>query len=376
MNRREYSASETAQRFCPQEPSPELAPSSLGEVHGPQLNPASLQRQKICVIVCGMHRTGTSAITRVVNLLGADIAKQLVPPKSDNIRGYWESSAVVRIHNNLLQALGTSSGDPLPLPDGWLESIPAQQAKRELASTIESEFADINLFVVKDPRISRVLPLWLDLLDEIGIEAIVVIPFRNPLEVAASLKARDRMSLATSLLLYVYSYLDTEQASRGRRRCFVRYHQFLDDWRQLERKLRDLLGARLPPMNQEQSKEIEHYLTADLYHQRHSRDELGRLPQIPGIVVDLFDRLNDIVDSGDSALSRTSFDELRKQADDAALLFREQRATLNERIHALEGSVSWRVTAPLRWMRAKPSAWVRSLSSLLDRSSEGSMPSP
>jgi hypothetical protein len=268
----------------------------------------------------------------------------------------------------LLQALGTSSGDPLPLPDGWLESIPAQQAKRELASTIESEFADSNLFVVKDPRISRVLPLWLDLLDEIGIEAIVVIPFRNPLEVAASLKARDRMSLATSLLLYVYSYLDTEQASRGRRRCFVRYHQLLDDWRQLERKLRELLGARLPPMNQEQSKEIERYLTADLYHQRHSRDELARLPQVPGIVVDLFDRLNDVVDSGDSASSQRSFDRIRRQADDAAMLFRElvisERAVMNEQIHTLEGSTSWRVTAPLRWMKDKLS-WVRSLSLLL-----------
>jgi hypothetical protein len=170
------------------------------------------------------------------------------------------------------------------------------------------------------------------------------------------------MSLATSLLLYVYSYLDTEQASRGRRRCFVRYHQFLADWRQLERKLRDLLGARLPPMNQEQSKEIERYLTADLYHQRHSRDELGSLPQIPGIVVDLFDRLNDVVDSGDSALARRSFDELRKQAHDAALLFRElvvsERAAMNEQIHTLEGSTSWRVTAPLRWMKGKLS-WVR-----------------
>ncbi len=78
---------------------------------------------------------------------------------------------------------------------------------------IKSEFADSDLFVVKDPRLSRLLPLWFDVLDELGIEAVVVIPFRNPLEVAASLKARDRMSLATSLILYAYSYLDTELVS-------------------------------------------------------------------------------------------------------------------------------------------------------------------
>jgi hypothetical protein len=308
-------------------------------------------------------------MTRVVNLLGADIAKRLVAPRPDNIRGYWEASAIVRIHNDLLEGLGTSSADPLPLPEGWLESISAQQARCKLVSMIKSDFAASDMFVVKDPRLSRLLPLWLDLLDELGIEPIIVVPFRNPLEVAASLETRDRMSLAASLMLYSYSYLDTELASRGRRRCFVGFNQFLDDWHVLERKLRDVLGPRLAPVNHERSKAVESYLTSDLRHHRFSRDELDRLPHVPGIVADLFDCLNDAADRGDSASLRRSFDEIRRHADDAAMMFRElvvsERAVLSEHIHIMEGSTSWRLTAPLRWMKDRPSAWARLLSSRL-----------
>lgn len=366
---REHSGANTVVKLCPQ--SLNLGPRALHTVYddAPPLDPASLQRRKICVIVCGMHRTGTSAMTRVVNLLGADITKRLVAPRPDNIRGYWEASTIVRIHNELLKRLGTSSADPLPLPEGWLESVSARRARDELARMIKSEFTNSDLFVVKDPRLSRLLPLWLDLLDELGIESVVVVPFRNPLEVAASLEARDRMSLATSLILYAYSYLDTELASRGRRRCFVGYNQFLEDWHELERKLRCILGARLPPASHERSNEIESYLTADLRHHRFSRDELARLPHVPGIVVDLFDCLSAAADRGDSTLLRRSFDEIRRHADDAIMLFREliisERAVLNEHIHTMEGSTSWRVTAPLRWMKDRPSVWARSLSSRL-----------
>ena len=76
-------------------------------------SPAS---KRTCIIVCGMHRTGTSAVARVISLLGADLPKDLLPPNAENIRGYWEPRAVVRVHHELLEALGTSRVDPLPLP--------------------------------------------------------------------------------------------------------------------------------------------------------------------------------------------------------------------------------------------------------------------
>jgi hypothetical protein len=309
--------------------------------------------KRVCVIVCGMHRTGTSAVTRVINLLGADVAKDLVPPQVDNIRGFWEPRELVRIHNELLQALGSSSADPLPLPDDWLNSPAAERAQRQLTGVIDAEFSESRLFVVKDPRVARLLPLWLKLLDDIGVGAAVVIPFRNPLEVAASLEKRDHMPAGTSMLLYLESYLKAELASRGKRRCFVSYDQVLRDWRQLERKLQELLGVRLPARGADQAAAVERFLSPNLRHHWHCNGELrGFADAPPSIIAKLFDVLNDAAVTDDGPRLQMRFDELRKSADDAATLFRELVVGERERARSFELSASWRVTAPLRWVKS------------------------
>src|SRR5262249_25491530 len=209
---------------------------------------ATLVRKRTCIIVCGMHRSGTSAVARVVNLLGADIAQNLMPPVAgDNERGYWESKPVADIHDRLLDALGSSYHDPLTLPERWLETDAALEARRQLADEIDTDFGDSSLFVVKDPRIARILPLWLGLLDERGIEPVVVIPVRNPLEVVASLNKReaikrDEISAAQSLLMYLRSYLEVELATRERRRLFVQYDQLLSNWRIFAERLGTVVG--------------------------------------------------------------------------------------------------------------------------------------
>src|SRR5436190_24368529 len=123
---------------------------------------------KLCIIVAGMHRSGTSAITRLINLLGADIARDLLPGQQENNpRGFWEATAVIEIHDRLLAALGSSYNDADSLPQNWIQSGAAHAAKLELTKEIEKEFSASLLFVVKDPRIGRLLPLWLSLLDEL-----------------------------------------------------------------------------------------------------------------------------------------------------------------------------------------------------------------
>ena len=273
-------------------------------------------RRKTCVIVCGMHRTGTSVVTRAINLLGADIGKDLIAPRPDNIRGYWESrNESSGIHNQLLEGLGSSSADPLPLPDDWIKTSFARHAHDRLAELIRSEFQDFSLFVVKDPRISKLLPLWTRLLAELDIEIVVVLTFRNPLEVAGSLQKRDQLPLASSLLLYLISYLKSELASRGYPRCFVSYAHALSDWPFLEGRLRSILGPRLPMLDQKRSLEISQHLVPELRHHHHDRAELVRRNDIPRIVVHLHDLLTQAEAARGDASLFGSFDELRTMAD-------------------------------------------------------------
>jgi hypothetical protein len=62
------------------------------------------------VAVLGMHRSGTSAAARVVNLLGVPLlaSDDLLPADGVNPRGYWESERLLRANDELLEAAGGS----------------------------------------------------------------------------------------------------------------------------------------------------------------------------------------------------------------------------------------------------------------------------
>lgn len=326
---------------------------------------SAVRGQQSCIIVCGLHRSGTSAVTRLINLLGADVADDLLPATVDNSRGYWESRIVVAIHSRLLKSVAEVAHDdpcdPAPLPAGWLATDAAREAKRRLAGVIDEDFSDSRLFVVKDPRIARLLPLWIELLEELGIAPMVVIPFRNPLEVAASLAHRAQISSPKSLLLYLFAYLELELASRSVPRIFVRYDQLLHDWRPVARSLGQIAGTIVVPPSEGVALEIDRFLTTELYHHRSSREHMVRQLATAPEIVEIFDRMSDATETGDETALRGTFDRIRTTAEAAARLYQgfvsaelEQLREEPRRVReAFKASTSWRVTAPLRWLKVQ-----------------------
>lgn len=296
--------------------------------------------RKVGIVVAGMHRAGTSATARVVNLLGADISRDLMPGDLGiNDRGFWESEAIAGIHDRLLYSLGSSWDDPMPLPDGWLETEAASAAEERLAAELQKDFSGSRVFVTKDPRVSRVLPLWLAMFGRLSIEPLVVIPFRNPLEVANSLEKRDHFPLGKSLLLFVRSYLDTELASRGSQRIFVHYQDLIGDRSTFVAALQRALGELWPPQNPDGNSSIDSYLSAELRRNRSSRDDLVA-PAIPRTVVDMYDQMVAASHTGDDAALRRAFDDIRANVTEATKLFGGLVSAERERYREIRAPVS------------------------------------
>ncbi|WP_257386961.1 sulfotransferase family protein, partial [Tahibacter caeni] len=147
---------------------------------------------RTAIIVAGMHRSGTSATTRIVNLLGAELARELIPAAVGNERGHWESRAVQDLHNRLLAALGSDLYSPVNFPAAWFDSAEAQPWMDRIGELLASEYGNSSRFVIKDPRISLFLPLWSEALRRAAIAPRFVLPFRDPAAVAASLERRER----------------------------------------------------------------------------------------------------------------------------------------------------------------------------------------
>ena len=84
------------------------------------------------ILVAGMHRSGTSATTRILNLLGASLARELIPAAVGNEHGHWESRAVQTLHNELLAELGSDLYSPVDFPAAWFDSAAAKPWRARL----------------------------------------------------------------------------------------------------------------------------------------------------------------------------------------------------------------------------------------------------
>ena len=59
------------------------------------------------VLVLGMHRSGTSALTRVLNLLGLDAGRDVLMGASEsNPTGHWEVERLTSFNDRLLDDRG------------------------------------------------------------------------------------------------------------------------------------------------------------------------------------------------------------------------------------------------------------------------------
>jgi len=185
------------------------------------------------IFVVGMHRSGTSALAGVLRHLGVAFGTRLMDASPDNPRGYWEHFDIVSAHERLMAAAGYAWSDIRPPPDGFFDSAAAADTRRELIGIVEREFAGVLLWGAKDPRLCRLVPLWLPLLDRLKVTARFVLTLRHPLDVAASLTARDGLGTPRALLLWLRHVLEAERNTRDCQRTIVHYEDLVGEagWR-------------------------------------------------------------------------------------------------------------------------------------------------
>src|SRR6476661_6439102 len=227
-----------------------------------------------------MHRTGTSSVARLLMLLGADSPRNLMPAREGNEPGHWESEPIVDMHDEIFASIGSSWQDVSPFPRSWFGSAAGKRYRTIAAELVEQEFGESPLFVIKDPRISRLVPLWLAVLEDLGIDPAFVIPVRNPLEVAASLKARDSIPPARALLLWLRYSLESERATRGQSRVFVSYPRLLSDWEQVARGISEGLDITWSRTTHQATLEIEGFLSGGHRHHTFTYEELELKPEV------------------------------------------------------------------------------------------------
>jgi GT2 family glycosyltransferase/glycosyltransferase involved in cell wall biosynthesis len=214
-----------------------------------------------------MHRSGTSALTRVLDLHGVPLGSELLEAAADNQTGFWENRLVVDFHERLLGKLDSSWDDPRELPSGWLDRAVSESCLDELVSLLESEFGHADIWAVKDPRLCRMLPLWRMALERLRIAPKLVFCVRDPGEVVGSLRQRNGMSAATGALLWLRHLVEPVQASLDLPHCVVSYRELLNDWRGCMARVASNLDISWPVSSSTCAAAVDGHLRGDLRHQ-------------------------------------------------------------------------------------------------------------
>lgn len=218
------------------------------------------------ILILGMHRSGTSLLARLINLLGATAPLTRMPATTENPSGYWESVPVTRFNNRLLASAGSDWKDDTPLPTSWFNDPARTEDIGEAIRILKEEFGEAPLFVLKCPRICRLLPFWERVFAEAGIRPKAIILTRDPVEVANSLAARAAIpafapaairSAASSALLWLRYTLDAERYSRNIPRYFVDHSAILKDWKTALQPVREGFMSGLPTQEDADLAEIE-----------------------------------------------------------------------------------------------------------------------
>jgi hypothetical protein len=149
------------------------------------------------LLVVGMHRSGTSAITGALGALGLQAmhAKDRMDSPRSNPE-HWESKSLSHHNDRILRRMGASWDAPTDLPLGW-HVDPDIVGDVDLAALVTSAYPEPGPSVWKDPRLCLLLPYWRSVLPA-PLAAVFV--WRSPLLAATRPAAPGRRAGAVGAL--------------------------------------------------------------------------------------------------------------------------------------------------------------------------------
>lgn len=254
------------------------------------LDNGEFSKNRNIVVVLGMHRSGTSAITRGLQELGIGLGDNLMGANpSDNPKGYWEDLEMYSLNDKLLAMVGRAWDDLRPIASSNWEGNAIDRLRIEAIELVTRKTAETPLWGFKDPRTARLLPFWKPIFENLGLEPRYLICIRHPLSVAHSLTARAEFPLEKSCLLWLEHTIAAVTETHGASRIVVDYDLFIENpVRELERVHSALHVGTLDLEALAASEYVRDFLEPGLRHSRYPISALNIPPVTSGLVQDTY----------------------------------------------------------------------------------------
>jgi hypothetical protein len=317
---------------------------------------------KQLVLVVGVGRSGTSLFTGILSQLGFHVPQPEVEADDTNPRGFSEPRFAVDFHTELLQRERVTVNDSRPKAFEKTGKAADDDAVRsDLGTWLEGELRAADAVVVKDPRTGWFLPLWTHCVTDLGADPRFVTMLRHPAEIIAS--ARKSYGTwqppASRAAAWINMTLETERATRGGRRAFVRYEDLMDDWRRETNRVGTLLDLpMLVSPNAEQAAAVDAFVDPTLHRNRVTWDEYDMPASVRDLAEQVWRELQPLADpQGDTPELHAKLDEARAAY---AKLYEEAEAIAHSTVAAARPRKGKKPKPPPP-LRARLARRVRSL---------------
>src|SRR5882672_10960314 len=262
----------------PPSPRPPIEPQML--ISPGAAVPAASSTRSRAVIVLGVGRSGTSAITRGLGALGVELGDRLRGATMlKNPTGFYEDTDLLRINKRLKRILDVRGESVRLLEPDWWKQPAVEQLRADAVAIVRQRFGNCPLWGYKYARTLRFMPFWTAVFEAAAIDTRYLIAIRNPLSVARSRARLDpwRGTQEQSDLEWLVNVVPYFRQVRERPLVVADFDLFMaDPADQLQRIAR---GLDLPLSAEVQASVKafgDEFLDPSLRHSRHGADDLDR----------------------------------------------------------------------------------------------------
>lgn len=264
-----------------------------------------MEHSRRLILVLGMKRSGTSALTKGLEVMGVSLGNRLMPPNEFNKKGYWEDWDFHELNFDMLKACTQNRARRiLPLTEKetnfLLNSNYAERASQLLLEKMPQD----QPLGVKVPTASLLIPFWKKICEKLNVSLSVVIALRNPVSVATSVEQSFEDLPEKSLWIWIASLLSSLTHSEGYERLLVDYDELIKNPSHQMERVSAALNLKID--EERLQSYSRHFIDPSLRHQFFPDYHFANHDLCLQLAVEMYDALLSV------ARGQTSFQELQQ----------------------------------------------------------------
>lgn len=214
----------------------------------PSSQPWQPVKQPRVISVIGVHRSGTSVLTKGLETIGVSLGNKFIDPNIYNEKGFWEDEDFHLLNLKMLNSFGDRFRLVLSITEEEAETLCEKGFLREAIQLLQKKLPFSQPLGLKDPRATLLLPFWKKVFRDCGVAPFFVIALRHPLSAIAFQVESKIQHPEEALWVWVSYLLVCLEQSEGYQRILVDYDELLKNPQEQLQRVANGLQLRLDPV--------------------------------------------------------------------------------------------------------------------------------